>query len=156
MSAKIRWLCVALVLGCSSSPQHGTITPLSVASSQDWKACQHQVPEDVCVRCHPERAAQYKQRNDWCPEHDVPESQCLECHPDLDFSPPRRPPENADVRVIVEDGEDLAALEPHLVSGKFTIFGKFTGTDGDAEIETDVNNNEPRFLIGASTTFPWE
>ena len=30
MSAKIRWLCVALVLGCSSSPKHGTITPLAI------------------------------------------------------------------------------------------------------------------------------
>ena len=37
----------------------------------------------------------------------------------------------------------------------FTLFAKFTGTDGDAEVETDANNNEPRFLIGVSTTLPW-
>lgn len=37
----------------------------------------------------------------------------------------------------------------------FTIFGKFTGTDGDGEVEDDVFNNEPRFLVGVTTTFPW-
>ena len=47
------------------------------------------------------------------------------------------------------------AVQLNYTAGNFTIFGKFTGTDGDAEIDTDVNNNEPRFLIGASTTFPW-
>ena len=39
----------------------------------------------------------------------------------------------------------------------FTIFGKFTGTDasGFAESTGDVNNNEPRFLVGVTTTLPW-
>jgi uncharacterized protein (TIGR02001 family) len=39
----------------------------------------------------------------------------------------------------------------------FTIFGKFTGTDasGFNEYSGDVNNNEPRFLVGVTTTFPW-
>lgn len=39
----------------------------------------------------------------------------------------------------------------------FTIFGKFTGTDASEanEVTTDVNNNEPRFLIGVTTTLPW-
>lgn len=37
----------------------------------------------------------------------------------------------------------------------FTLFAKFTGTDGDAEVEDDVFNNEPRFLVGVSTTLPW-
>lgn len=37
----------------------------------------------------------------------------------------------------------------------FTFFGKFTGTDGDAEVKTDVGNNEARFLVGVTTTLPW-
>ncbi len=39
----------------------------------------------------------------------------------------------------------------------FTVFGKFTGTDasGDFKITDDPNNNEPRFLVGFATTFPW-
>jgi cobalt-zinc-cadmium efflux system membrane fusion protein len=73
-----------LVLGCGGTPTHGTITPMSVASSSEWRTCEHRVPEEVCVRCRPERAAKFKARGDWCPEHSVPESQCLECHPDLD------------------------------------------------------------------------
>jgi thiol-disulfide isomerase/thioredoxin len=101
---------------------HGTISPLSIASQQDWKACHHKVPEEVCVRCKPERIPAYKARKDWCDEHHIPESQCLECHPDLDFSPPKPPPQEADVKQLVKDGEDLPALEPHLVAGKVTVF----------------------------------
>jgi uncharacterized protein (TIGR02001 family) len=47
------------------------------------------------------------------------------------------------------------AVQLNYAAGNFNIFGKFTGTDGDAEITTDVNNNEARFLVGVSTTFPW-
>ena len=47
------------------------------------------------------------------------------------------------------------AVQFNYTAGHFTLFGKFTGTDGDLEIKEDVNNNEARFLIGASTTFPW-
>ena len=115
----------ALVLhlaSCASTPAHGTITSMSVASRHDWKACAHGVPEEVCVRCHPERAASFKQKKDWCPEHDVPESQCLKCHPDLDFSPPKQPPATADVVALVSEGRDLPALEPHLVANKVTVF----------------------------------
>jgi thiol-disulfide isomerase/thioredoxin len=101
---------------------HGTITPLSLASSHDWKACRHQVPEEVCVQCKPERAAKFKARGDWCDAHDVPESQCLKCNPDLDFSPPKPPPAEADVKQLVNEGEDLPALEPHVVAGKVTVF----------------------------------
>lgn len=40
---------------------------------------------------------------------------------------------------------------------KATVFAKFTGTDasGFNEYTSDVNNNEPRLLVGAMTTFPW-
>ena len=47
------------------------------------------------------------------------------------------------------------AVQLNFTAGNFNIFGKFTGTEGDAEITSDENNNEARFLIGVSTTFPW-
>jgi thiol-disulfide isomerase/thioredoxin len=112
---------VMAMAGCAG-PAHGTISSSSIASRHDWKACPHRVPEEVCVRCKPERAASFKQKGDWCPEHDVPESQCLECHPDLDFSPPAAPPQGADVVQLVSDGGDLLALEPHRVPNKVTVF----------------------------------
>jgi len=95
---------------------------MSLASKADWKACRHNVPDEVCVQCHPERAAAFKARGDWCKEHDVPESQCLKCNPDLDFSPPHAPPAGADVTEIAKEGQELRALEPHLVPGKVTVF----------------------------------
>lgn len=122
-----RWFPVlgtALSLACASNSEHahGTLTPLSLASSPDWKACEHHVPCEVCVQCNPDRAPAFKARGDWCDEHHVPESQCLKCHPDLDFSPPKAPPQEADVKQLVKDGEDLPALEPHVVVGKVTVF----------------------------------
>ncbi|MES1262976.1 MAG: TorF family putative porin, partial [Peristeroidobacter soli] len=47
------------------------------------------------------------------------------------------------------------AVQLNYSVNNFTIFGKFTGTDGDAEVTTDVNNNEARFLVGVMTTLPW-
>ena len=49
------------------------------------------------------------------------------------------------------------SVAANFTAGNFTIFGKFTGTDasGSDKITTDLNNNEPRFLIGVTTTFPW-
>jgi uncharacterized protein (TIGR02001 family) len=49
------------------------------------------------------------------------------------------------------------AVQANYTAGNFTIFGKFTGTDasGNLKVEGDIGNNEPRFLIGVSTTFPW-
>jgi uncharacterized protein (TIGR02001 family) len=47
------------------------------------------------------------------------------------------------------------AVQLNYAAGNFNLFGKFTGTEGDGEITTDVNNNEARFLVGVSTTFPW-
>ncbi|HYJ39564.1 MAG TPA: TorF family putative porin [Steroidobacteraceae bacterium] len=49
------------------------------------------------------------------------------------------------------------AVQANYVAGHFTIFGKFTGTDasGDGKVTDDVFNNEPRFLVGVMTTFPW-
>jgi uncharacterized protein (TIGR02001 family) len=49
------------------------------------------------------------------------------------------------------------AVQGNFTAGNFTIFGKFTGTDasGDLKITDDLFNNEPRFLVGVMTTFPW-
>ena len=49
------------------------------------------------------------------------------------------------------------AVQANFTAGHFTIFAKFTGTDADdaQEVTDDVNNNEPRGLIGVMTTFPW-
>ncbi len=47
------------------------------------------------------------------------------------------------------------AVQLNYTVNNFTIFGKFTGTDSDLEIDDDVNNNEARFLIGVMTTLPW-
>jgi thiol-disulfide isomerase/thioredoxin len=108
--------------GSCAQPAHGRITSMSVASRSDYVICEHRVPEEACVRCHPEQRPKFEARGDWCREHDVPESQCLECNPDLDFAPPKEPPAGADVKTIVEDGRDLPALEPYLVPGKVTLF----------------------------------
>ncbi len=49
------------------------------------------------------------------------------------------------------------AVQGNWTVGNFTLFAKFTGTDasGEQKVEDDVNNNEPRALIGVMTTFPW-
>lgn len=49
------------------------------------------------------------------------------------------------------------AVQLNYTAGNFQLFGKFTGTDasGPYKVTTDVNNNEPRFLVGVTTTFPW-
>src|SRR4029079_16993302 len=58
-------------------------------------------------------------------------------------------------------GDELVdyALQANYTFGNFTVFAKFTGTDGSAskgtKITADVGNNEPRGLIGIMTTVPW-
>jgi len=49
------------------------------------------------------------------------------------------------------------AVQANYTAGSFTIFAKFTGTDasGGLKVPDDVFNNEPRFLVGVTTTFPW-
>ena len=60
--------------------------------------------------------------------------------------------------LVGENGELFDyAIQANYVAGHFTIFGKFTGTDasGGMKVKSDENNNEPRFLVGVMTTFPW-
>jgi thiol-disulfide isomerase/thioredoxin len=103
--------------GCASAPhQHGKVL---VASNPDDR-CVHGVPCETCVKCHPDLAAKFKAAGDWCPEHGVPESQCGICHPEVVKAQPRAP-EGADFVRVVASGEDLSAIEPHLVSGKITL-----------------------------------
>jgi uncharacterized protein (TIGR02001 family) len=49
------------------------------------------------------------------------------------------------------------AVQADYTVGNFTIFAKFTGTDasGAFKVTGDVGNNEPRGLIGVTTTLPW-
>jgi uncharacterized protein (TIGR02001 family) len=57
-----------------------------------------------------------------------------------------------------EDAELIDyAVQANYAFSNFTAFAKFTGTDasGDEKVETDSSNNEPRFLVGIMTTFPW-
>ncbi len=122
-SALVLSLTLIPLLGCASAPvQHGTITTLSAATSASSPRCQHRVPEEVCTRCHPELVAKFKAAKDWCAEHDVAESQCFECQPDLTFDPLPPLPANADMIEISKEGEDVPALEAHLVPGKVTVF----------------------------------
>jgi uncharacterized protein (TIGR02001 family) len=56
------------------------------------------------------------------------------------------------------DAEEIVdyALQVNWAVNNFTLFAKFTGTDADLfEITGDEGNNEPRFLVGVSTTLPW-
>ncbi len=120
--------CLAGLAGCAtpraaeSEPRHGTLTNLSQATGPRVELCEHKIPKENCVRCHPELAARFKAAKDWCGEHDVPESQCYLCHPDLSFEPLPALPANADFKRVVESGEDVPALESHLAPGKVTIF----------------------------------
>jgi thiol-disulfide isomerase/thioredoxin len=102
--------------------QHGTLSSLSVASSEQATFCEHRVPSEVCTRCNPHLIARFKAANDWCGEHDVPESQCYACHPDLSFEPLPKLREGADLLRLSEAGEDVPSLQAHLVRGKVTLF----------------------------------
>lgn len=117
-------LLVLLNVACATSKpaQHGTITTLSAASTTDAERCQHRVPREVCTRCNPALAPKFKAAKDWCPEHDVPESQCFECHSDLTFDPLPPLPPGADLVELSKQGEDVASLDVHAVTGKVTIF----------------------------------
>jgi thiol-disulfide isomerase/thioredoxin len=117
----IVFVCLA---ACASAPpaQHGKITTMSAASRADYERCPHEVPAEVCTRCHPELVAKFKAAGDWCVEHDVAESQCLKCNPDLTFDPVPPLPEGADVTEISHQGEDVPSLEAHAVKGKVTLF----------------------------------
>lgn len=113
-----------LSAGCASSApsKHGTITTLSAAHTKNYERCPHNVPREVCAKCNPSLVAQFKAAHDWCAEHDVPESQCWQCHPDLNFDPVVPPPTGADVVELSHAGEDVPALDGHVVRGKVTVF----------------------------------
>lgn len=119
-----------MLVGCSaaSSPppgtpdsQHGKLSELSRVEGE-IVLCDHEVPEKVCTRHHPELIAQFKRAGDWCPPHGVPESQCLECHPDLTFEPLPKLGKDADLAWVAKHGEDVPNLGAHAVNGKVTVF----------------------------------
>lgn len=122
-------LLVALA-GCASSStapagpasaRHGKLTELSRVEGP-IVLCDHDVPEQVCTRHHPELVERFKRAGDWCAEHGVPESQCLLCHPDLTFDPLPRLGPDADIAWLAKNGEDISSLDVHAVKGKVTVF----------------------------------
>ena len=106
----------------ADSGDHGKITTLSAAPSEDYERCAHKVPKEVCTQCNPHLVAKFKVAKDWCGEHDVPESQCFKCHPDLTFEPLPALAEGADLAEISHEGEDVPDLAAHAVKGKVTLF----------------------------------
>ncbi len=116
-------LSFSMLWGCATaSPSHGTLSNLSVVREAGAEFCAHRVPAEACTRCHPELEARFKAAGDWCGPHGVPESQCFACHPDLSFEPLPTLAQGADLRGLVEQGEDVPRLEEHLVPGKVTVF----------------------------------
>lgn len=116
------WLLVPILMSAcaTAQPAHGTLSTLS-ESKNPTDLCEHRVPRDVCVRCHPELAAEFKRAGDWCGEHNVAESQCLQCHPELTFTT-LAIPAGADYKRLSTAGEDVPSLDAHAVAGKVTIF----------------------------------
>jgi hypothetical protein len=97
-------LCLIISSGCGSGESGSETAPpdrLSDAtqhapadvvpgSHEDWCG-EHQVPETLCTRCHPDLIPAFQASGDWCQEHGLPESQCLACNPDLVIQRPPKP-----------------------------------------------------------------
>lgn len=114
-------LLVSLALSsCATTNAKSSPNTIPVAANPSDR-CVHGVACETCVKCHPELAARFKAAGDWCPEHGVPESQCGICHPEV-VVPPPKPPDGADFARLVDSGQDLPSLDPHVVRGKVTIF----------------------------------
>lgn len=120
------WLLCLLCAACTSTEGHrkghghGEYSELSASSQDPTDLCEHAVPQDVCVKCHPELAAQFKAVRDWCGPHAVPESQCHICHPDLSFEAMPELPQGADLASLTRE-QALEGLEAHAVPGKVTV-----------------------------------
>ena len=120
MTRSLIALCLALTCAACATPNARRAPTVPVAAHPNDR-CVHGVPCETCVKCHPELAAKFQAAGDWCPEHHVPESQCGLCHPEV-IVPPPAPPAGADVVHLVDAGQDVPSLEPHVVRGKVTIF----------------------------------
>lgn len=121
MQMRTSLLAVVLLTGCATTHKMGVISDLSLVEGTPV-LCDHQVPEKVCTRHHPDLVVKFKAVNDWCPEHERPESQCLLCHPGLTFEALPKLPEGADVAWLAREGEDIVSLAEHVVPGKVTVF----------------------------------
>ena len=97
---------LALTSGCqksSSAPDAQTVRDSATSegnsdhgapgakpgSHEDWCG-EHDVPESLCSRCHPDLVAAFKATGDWCAQHGLPESQCKQCNPDLVIKRPEK------------------------------------------------------------------
>jgi thiol-disulfide isomerase/thioredoxin len=115
---RVAFLLALASASCATTMAHTRGVPVAANPTE---RCVHGVACETCVKCHPELVARFKAAGDWCPEHSVPESQCGACHPDVVVAPPQ-PPAGADVKRLVESGEDVPSLDPHVVRRKVTIF----------------------------------
>lgn len=75
------------VTGCQQSaapPAAPETTEVSESghTHDGWWCSEHGVPEEICAKCSPKLAADFKAKGDWCDKHGVPDSQCFECHPE--------------------------------------------------------------------------
>jgi thiol-disulfide isomerase/thioredoxin len=111
---------VGCLPGCGGAPQHGEMSALTANVGDPNDLCEHRVPADACVRCHPDLAERFKSVNDWCGPHDVPESQCHACHPNLTFEPLPDVPADADLRDVSSE-EALGGLHSIVAQGKTTV-----------------------------------
>jgi thiol-disulfide isomerase/thioredoxin len=119
MSRILPFLLVLFALVPDARAQHGVISDLSASGSAEL--CEHEVPADVCTRCHPELEPQFQALGDWCRPHRIPESQCLRCHPNLTFAPMPALGEGADFVDVTEE-QALGGLDALAVPGKVTVF----------------------------------
>ena len=117
-------LCAVTLFGACATSERGRMGVVSDLSRVEGPAqfCEHEVPEQVCTRHHPELVAKFKAVNDWCGPHDVPESQCFKCHPELTFEALPKLGPGDDVQTLVKGGEDLPDLSGAAVAGKVTVF----------------------------------
>jgi cobalt-zinc-cadmium efflux system membrane fusion protein len=104
--------------------------------AHDWCA-EHALPESKCTKCHPELAADFRDRGDWCAEHGFPESVCPQCHP---VEPPEgyvaRPFEEGTV-IRLQKTEHEARAGIAVAEARVLPMG--SGVEAPARLEFDRN-----------------
>lgn len=103
----------------TGAPAPGAPEDLGLARAA---TCAHDAPADECTTCHPELAAEFQARGDWCGEHARPESHCKLCHEGLVYYVLPPIPDGADVVHLSRMGEDVLDLAAHVAPGKVTVF----------------------------------
>jgi cobalt-zinc-cadmium efflux system membrane fusion protein len=76
-------LLVALLTAATVVLSQGEKKETLVSRYTGVPCAEHGIADSLCTRCHPELAALFKKKGDWCPEHRMPESQDDLCDPKL-------------------------------------------------------------------------